>query len=67
MSNLAYMELTLLGPLARPCAGGHLLYAATLRPFEKLRGAPSNVEGRQRSGSPGASSRGESAVSLARR
>ena len=33
-------------------AGGHLLYAATLRPFEKLRGAPSNVEGRQGSGSP---------------
>jgi hypothetical protein len=28
-------------------AGGHLLYAATLRPFEKLRGAPSNVEGRE--------------------
>jgi hypothetical protein len=27
-------------------AGGHLLYAATLRPFEKPRGAPSNVEGR---------------------
>lgn len=33
-------------------AGGHLLYAATLRPFDKLRVAPSNVEGRQRSGSP---------------
>jgi ribosomal protein S18 acetylase RimI-like enzyme len=33
-------------------ADGHLLYAATLRPFDKLRVAPSNVEGRQRSGSP---------------
>jgi hypothetical protein len=30
--------------------GGHFLYVATLQPFEKLRGAPSNVEGRQRSG-----------------
>ena len=30
----------------------HRLYAATLRPFDKLRGAPSNVEGRQGSGSP---------------
>jgi hypothetical protein len=28
-------------------AGGHLLYAATLRPFDKLRVAPSNVEGRE--------------------
>ena len=33
-------------------AGGHLLYAATLRPFDKLRSAPSNAEGRQGSGSP---------------
>ena len=33
-------------------AGGHPLYAATLRPFDKLRVAPSNVEGRQGSGSP---------------
>jgi hypothetical protein len=33
-------------------AGGHVLYAATLRPFERLRVAPSQVEGRQRSGSP---------------
>lgn len=33
-------------------AGGHLLYAATLRPFDKLRVVPSPVEGRRRSGSP---------------
>ncbi len=33
-------------------AGRHLLHAATLRPFESLRVAPSRVEGRQRSGSP---------------
>jgi hypothetical protein len=32
-------------------AGGHLLYAATLRPLDRLRVVPSNVEGRQRSGS----------------
>jgi GNAT superfamily N-acetyltransferase len=33
-------------------AGGHLLYAATLRPFDKLRSVPSSVEGRHGSGSP---------------
>jgi hypothetical protein len=33
-------------------AGGHRLYTATLRPFDRLRVVPSNVEGRQSSGSP---------------
>jgi hypothetical protein len=33
-------------------AGGHRLYAATLRPLDKLRVVPSNVEGRHGSGSP---------------
>jgi GNAT superfamily N-acetyltransferase len=40
----AEISKELLETLGFRAAGGHLRYASTLRPFEKLRGAPSHVE-----------------------